>query len=120
MKKIKECGKSILGFFAFCVALILFSIVDECLGYWLTDHSLTRAILNFAIVGVEMLTMRLLKSDLSSYIVADICVLILAESFDNGYSFILPITMMIWLYIEALKKKGGAERAVTDINVGSK
>jgi hypothetical protein len=109
MKTIKEYGKSILGVFAFCVALILFFIVDECLGHWLTDHSLTKAMLNFAIVGAEMLTMRLLKSDLSSYIVADIYVLILGENFGNGYSFILPITMMIWLYIEALKKKGGVE-----------
>jgi hypothetical protein len=109
MKIIKECGKSILGFLAFLAAFIVFALIDERLGYWLTDHSLTRAMLNFAIVGVAMLVMRLLKSDLSSYIVADMGVLIFAESFDNGYSFILPITMMIWLYIVDLTKKGGAE-----------
>lgn len=107
MKTIKECGKSILGFLSFCVALIVFFLIDEWLGGWLSDHSLTKAMLNFAIVGTAMLVMRLLKSDLSSYIVADMFVLIFAENFGNAYSFILPITMMIWLYIVALNKKGG-------------
>ena len=108
MKILKAIGTIIAAMAAWILTLILFALIDEAVGYWITDHKVTQAMNQAIIHGVATIVLLKMKANTITAIAFNIAILVMMYIVsDGGMNQIMGIVMMFYLLPVYRGEKGG-------------
>lgn len=108
MKTWKEIGKGALAFVTWMAVFILLALIDEAVGYWITDHEITKIMLQCIIQGAAVIVLLGMKSKTITAIVFNIFVLVMMGVVTvEGMAHSMAIVMMLGVVPIYLREKGG-------------
>lgn len=108
MKILKAIGTIIAAMAAWILTLILFALIDEAVGYWITDHKVTKAMTQAIIHGVATIVLLKMRANTIVAIALNIAVLVMMYLiYSDGMDKLMGVWMMAYLLPVYLKEKGG-------------
>ena len=109
MKILKAIGTIIAAIVAWILTLILVALIDEAVGYWITDHEVTQVMSQGIIHGVATIVLLKTRANTIVAIAFNIAVLVMMYLIsDGGMNQLMGIWMMAYLLPVYLKEKDGA------------
>lgn len=110
MKILKAISTIIAAMAAWILTLILVALIDEAVGYWITDHEVTQVITQGIICGVATIVLLKMRANTIVAIAFNIAILVMIYFIvDSGMNQMMGVWMMAYLLPVYLKEKGGAE-----------
>lgn len=110
MKILKAIGTIIAAMAVWILTLILFGLIDEAVGYWITDHEVTQAMSQAIIHGVATIVLLKMRANTIVAIAFNIVILMMIYFIvDSGMNQMVGVWMMAYLLpVYWQEKKGGA------------
>lgn len=111
MKILKAMGAIVAAMAAWNLTLILIALIDEAVGYWITDHEFTQVMTQGIICGVATIVLLKMRANTIVAIAFNIAILVMIYFIvDSGMNQMAGVWMMAYLLpVYWQEKKGGAE-----------
>ena len=111
MKILKAMGAIVAAMVAWNLTLILIALIDEAVGYWITDHEFTQVMTQGIICGVATIVLLKMRANTIVAIAFNIAILVMIYFISGGgMNQMVGVWMMAYLLpVYWQEKKGGAE-----------
>lgn len=111
MKILKAMGAIVAAMAAWILTLILIALIDEAVGYWITDHELTQVMTQGIIYGVATIVLLKMRANTIVAIAFNIVILMMIYFIaDSGMNQMMGVWMMAYLLpVYWQEKKGGGQ-----------
>ena len=108
MKVLNEIVKAMTACVVWILAFLLLAVIDDAVGNWITDHEITRIMLQAIIQGVAVIALLYTKARFITAISVNIIILSITWIVsDVGMAQSFGIIMMLGIIPVYLREKGG-------------